>query len=394
MSVETEGRTNKLDWLAQNLRCVACGSVGICISPDNASCVACGKDYIRSGKSISFLSDDNREKMGIVDGEHVSYRGYDGNVNTILDYLRKNGGMVLDCGSGKKDLEHSNLVQLEIVDYPNVDILAVNQQLPFADDCFDAVFSLDVLEHVNDPMESAKEISRILKPGGMLYFDLPFLQAEHGYPHHYFNATRMGAQQLFRGLLDVEAHIVPSSGHPIVALKQVLDIYTTHLPPATSARFRALTVDEILNIDIAAWLKRAETLELPVSAQWLIASTTQGVFRKPMIAGRSAASTSNLPAVLLPGFALATVPDATDHAVDDPSRFPQRFKETMIVRIGKRMLPNWGGFANLMAAHAIALLKGFNGEAYLAANPDVRDASMPPYRHWLRFGYAENRPLR
>lgn len=38
--------------------------------------------------------------------------------------------------------------------------------------------------------------------------------------------------------------------------------------------------------------------------------------------------------------------------------------------------------------------KKFDAEAYLEANPDVRAAGVPPYRHYLRHGRAEGRPLR
>jgi SAM-dependent methyltransferase len=39
--------------------------------------------------------------------------------------------------------------------------------LPFGDGSFDLVFAIYVLEHVNDPVGFAREIHRILKPGGL-----------------------------------------------------------------------------------------------------------------------------------------------------------------------------------------------------------------------------------
>jgi hypothetical protein len=36
----------------------------------------------------------------------------------------------------------------------------------------------------------------------------------------------------------------------------------------------------------------------------------------------------------------------------------------------------------------------FDGAAYLRANPDVAAAKMDPAKHWTRFGYREDRPLR
>jgi hypothetical protein len=37
---------------------------------------------------------------------------------------------------------------------------------------------------------------------------------------------------------------------------------------------------------------------------------------------------------------------------------------------------------------------GFDGKAYLKANPDVAEAQVDPAKHWLEFGYLEGRPLR
>lgn len=50
--------------------------------------------------------------------------------------------------------------------------------------------------------------------------------------------------------------------------------------------------------------------------------------------------------------------------------------------------------ARRVAAHSVALAEGFDEEAYLAANPDVRASGLPPKRHWLRYGYREGRKLR
>lgn len=46
--------------------------------------------------------------------------------------------------------------------------LADGSRIPFADASFDAVISLDVLEHVADQARCLKEMARVLKPGGRL----------------------------------------------------------------------------------------------------------------------------------------------------------------------------------------------------------------------------------
>jgi ubiquinone/menaquinone biosynthesis C-methylase UbiE len=47
------------------------------------------------------------------------------------------------------------------------------QQLPFQDRTFDVVVCNDVIEHVARPKELAREVSRVLKPGGILYLSAP-----------------------------------------------------------------------------------------------------------------------------------------------------------------------------------------------------------------------------
>jgi ubiquinone/menaquinone biosynthesis C-methylase UbiE len=44
---------------------------------------------------------------------------------------------------------------------------------PFADDCFDGVTALNVLEHIDDDSKALQEIQRILKPGGLAHIEVP-----------------------------------------------------------------------------------------------------------------------------------------------------------------------------------------------------------------------------
>jgi SAM-dependent methyltransferase len=60
---------------------------------------------------------------------------------------------------------------------------AVGERLPFADASFDVVFSNDVLEHVSDDVASAREIVRVLQPGGRAVIYVPnrrYLFETHG----------------------------------------------------------------------------------------------------------------------------------------------------------------------------------------------------------------------
>ena len=197
----------------------------------------------RDGK-LDFLTRDLAAQAAIVDVEVVSGHGYDAEV---LDLVRANAdGLVLDCGAGRRDIYYSNVVNFEIVDYDTTDVLGVGEALPFKDDSFDAVLSIAVLEHVRDPFQCAREIARVLKPGGRLFCAMPFLQPAHGYPHHYFNATPQGLKRLFEDALDTQEPVVTPAFHPVWALSWILNSWSRGLDPATREKFETMTVAELM----------------------------------------------------------------------------------------------------------------------------------------------------
>ncbi len=53
------------------------------------------------------------------------------------------------------------------------DTVAANAPLPYPDGYFDAVVSMDVVEHVPDPLPWVENALRVLKPGGLLFLTTP-----------------------------------------------------------------------------------------------------------------------------------------------------------------------------------------------------------------------------
>ncbi|MFG1465445.1 methyltransferase domain-containing protein [Xanthobacter sp. DSM 24535] len=216
---------------------------------------------------VNFLTEELRTDNRIVDTDNVSANNYDSVVRDLIDTHRD--GLVLDCGAGQRDVYYRNVVNFEIVNYDSTDVIGVGERLPFRDDTFDAVISVAVLEHVRDPFRCAREISRVLKPGGQLFCSVPFLQPLHGYPHHYFNASPQGIRRLFEDELTVEDVTVFPSMHPVWALTWILDSWAQGLSGSTLERFNAMTVADLRQLPqdlvkdpIASELSMEKQLEL------------------------------------------------------------------------------------------------------------------------------------
>lgn len=109
----------------------------------------------------------------------------------VLEVTKPTKGTVLDVGCHAGTFTERLLTKLETKEVYGVDISssAINlakkripyghfevadaANLPFKNNFFDAVFCLEVLEHVDDPIKVLKEVKRILKTGGYAVFLVP-----------------------------------------------------------------------------------------------------------------------------------------------------------------------------------------------------------------------------
>jgi SAM-dependent methyltransferase len=231
----------------------------------------------------NYLSKELRALAAIEDTEAVSANGYDGNIIKLIEEYPS--GLLLDCGAGKRDVYYDNVVNFEIVDYDTTDVVGVGEELPFLDNTFDAVISVAVLEHVKDPFRCAKEIIRVLKPGGKLYCSVPFLQPYHGYPHHYYNMTHQGLRTLFDHALDINDQQVLESTGPIWTLTWFLDRWANQLPVDAKNEFLSLTVSDLL-VSPKSLLNKNWVRSLPKEAQFELASATVLFATKPDLAAK------------------------------------------------------------------------------------------------------------
>lgn len=116
------------------------------------------------------------------------------------------GALLLDAGAGEGSYRelfaHARYIGVDSAvgepawNYGGLDAQGDLADLPFAAAAFDAILATQVLEHVEDPLAVARELHRVLAPGGRLFLTVPMAQAEHQAPHDYFRFTSYGIRSV------------------------------------------------------------------------------------------------------------------------------------------------------------------------------------------------------
>jgi len=129
--------------------------------------------------------------------------------------------LLLNIGSGGRTYGRDDIVNIDIAPGPGVDVIGVAEELPIRDGVADAVILQAVLEHVADSERTLDEIARVLRPGGRVLVELPFMQGYHADPADYRRFTEFGLRhELERHGLEVTASgvgIGPASGMAWIA---------------------------------------------------------------------------------------------------------------------------------------------------------------------------------
>jgi SAM-dependent methyltransferase len=115
-------------------------------------------------------------------------------------------GRILNLGSGVHKLyRNPALVNFDIAPHENADVAGDGERLPFRDGVFDGALLDAVIEHLARPQVVVAEVRRVLKPGGVVLAQVPFLYPFHAAPHDYQRFTPAGLRMLFEEFDTLEA---------------------------------------------------------------------------------------------------------------------------------------------------------------------------------------------
>jgi len=230
---------NKKEILLHLLRCPGCHSEKIVTVTDglSLSCKSCDAIYpLSHGRPVMLRPDndvfclDDYRNSNVPDINKPSYNWQNfipkPSVNLaskrvlsrVSELLKqKPSAIVLVVGGGcqRQWLDERlragdslKIIYSDIDAGADVDLFCDGHDLPFVDGVFDAVVTTAVLEHVLYPERVAAEIIRVLKEGGLLYSELPFMQQVHEGAYDFTRFTLSGHRRLFNQFAEIDVGMV------------------------------------------------------------------------------------------------------------------------------------------------------------------------------------------
>ena len=88
----------------------------------------------------------------------------------------------------------------------------LNEKIKLPDDYADTIVSLSVMEHLCEPQIFLNESYRILKDGGIMILQVPWMWWIHELPHDYFRYTPYGLKYMFEKAGYKDIQVQPTTG--------------------------------------------------------------------------------------------------------------------------------------------------------------------------------------
>ena len=164
-------------------------------------------------QQLLLLQADIAALRGAERGNGVRQRFRDYIFELFTDTLESNGihsGVIAEIGGSKNSFLHKlpafEARFLSMIPLPDERAMVADitncPQIP--DASFDAIFSISVLEHVTHIQDAGREITRLLRPGGITMHAVPFSYFFHGAPVDYWRVTTTALESLFAELETID----------------------------------------------------------------------------------------------------------------------------------------------------------------------------------------------
>lgn len=221
----------------------------------------------------------------IKDMQHISHLLPD----YLLRKIQATPGRVLNLSAGGSAERLANVVEVEFALFRHTDVIADAHNLPFIDECFAGIVSMNAFEHYHNPDQVVSELMRVLKPGGWLVVQTAFLQPEHEYPWHFYNATSEGMKRWF-SRFELDELRVSENFNPLYALSWLASeceqALLSEISPDASHQLRTTRVQTLIDawrqgkiIDNELW---EHFRDLPQASQRPIAAGFELIATKPI----------------------------------------------------------------------------------------------------------------
>ena len=177
----------------------------------------------------------------LVYGDHNRSSSVKKALKKCVDRLGAND-IALNVGAGTTNYD-PRIKNLDIFPGEHIDYVGKAEDMPMEDNTFGVIITQEVLEHVQDPFKAMEEIHRVLKPGGTLYCQLPFIIGYHPGPTDFWRFTKEGIKELVERVgFEVEEQGVSvgsSTGFYRIAVEYFAVLFSVILPFLYTA-FKAL----------------------------------------------------------------------------------------------------------------------------------------------------------